>query len=59
VTNIDRIEWLDAIHAHYDREMLTPVHAAAEVLATCKGRWLSSVTYIPSEGSASRIRLLI
>lgn len=30
--DIDRIEWLDAIHAHYDRTMVTPVHAAAEIL---------------------------
>ena len=30
--DIDRIEWLDAIHAHYDRMMVTPVHAAAEIL---------------------------
>lgn len=29
---IDQGEWLDAIHAHYNREMTTPVHAAAELL---------------------------
>ncbi|KKW64990.1 hypothetical protein AAV95_09115 [Mycolicibacterium elephantis] len=28
---IDRSEWLDAIHAHYYRIMVTPVHAAAEI----------------------------
>ena len=29
---IDKMEWLDAIHAHYGRKMVTPVHAAAEIL---------------------------
>jgi hypothetical protein len=29
---IDRGEWLDAIHAHYHRMMVTPVHAAPEIL---------------------------
>jgi hypothetical protein len=32
MSEIDRSEWLDAIHAHYDRMMVTPVHAAAEIL---------------------------
>lgn len=29
---IDRTEWLDAIHGHYGRVMITPVHAASEIL---------------------------
>lgn len=29
---IDRIEWLEAIYAHYDGTMVTPVHTAAEIL---------------------------
>lgn len=29
---IDRIEWLDAIYQTYGGEMVTPVHAAAEIL---------------------------
>jgi ABC-type ATPase with predicted acetyltransferase domain len=28
----DRSEWLDAIHAHYDRRMVIPIHAASELL---------------------------
>lgn len=30
--DIDRSEWLGAIHAHYGGAMVTPVHAAAEIL---------------------------
>jgi hypothetical protein len=30
--DIDGVEWLDAIHAHYDRTMVTPVYVAAEFL---------------------------
>lgn len=29
---IDGAEWLDAIHAHYGRMMVTPLYAAAEIL---------------------------
>lgn len=29
---IDRADWLDAIHARYGRMMVTPVYAAAEIL---------------------------
>lgn len=30
--NIDRIEWLDIIHTHYDRQPVTPLYVAAELL---------------------------
>lgn len=30
--SFERMEWLDALHQHYGRVMITPVHVAAEIL---------------------------
>lgn len=32
IDTVSGADWLDEIHRHYDRQMITPVYAAAEIL---------------------------